>query len=189
MTAAQYLFYLPGVQQLLMWGGQETHDTVQVMAGLDLNQARLHEVGQTWHDAARLVGSVAGALERDSAGTADWSGEAAAEFQATYREHVQRCSNLAQAYREIGDAVMSAADSLGQAHDALVAVTVAAGHSIAALAPAAPGHEPNGAAKVVVDSWRAVCGQLVQHCHALAASAAETLGGLAPAAVAADRRH
>jgi hypothetical protein len=177
------------VQQLLVWGGRDADDTVRAMAGLDVDRDRLHEVGRTWHGAADLVGSVASALERDGAATADWGGEAATVFHAVYRDQVRRCSALAESYRRVGDAVMAAAESLGQAHEALVAVTVAAGQSLAALAPAAESPQPEGPARVVVESWRAVSAQLVRHSAELAASTAATLGALAPPAPGPTARH
>lgn len=172
---SQYLLYSPGVQALLMWGGRQAHETVGTVAGLSVNQPRLHEVARTWHDASQRVGSVAGALGA-TAGRPDWTGTAAEGFAGALPAQVERCTALAGACRDIGDTLASIAESMGQAHHALVGVTIAAGQSLATLAPTGVASaSPGNPTTVIVDSWRAVCEQLVRHCQDLFAAATTAL--------------
>ncbi|HEX5496451.1 MAG TPA: hypothetical protein VFX70_17965 [Mycobacteriales bacterium] len=175
---SQYLLYSPGVRALLMWGGRQAHDTVGTIAGLAVNQPRLHETARSWHEAAGRVGSVADALGVEAT-RPDWDGTAADRFAGEMDRQVGRCTALARACREVGDTLASIAELMGQAHHALVAVTMAAGESLATVAPSGIAPEAGGASTaVIVDCWRSVCEQLVRYCRDLSGSAAVTLDAL-----------
>lgn len=175
MMSAQMLLYSPGMQQLLMYGGRGAQDTVTTMAGLGVNQPRMQEVAEVWRDAADRVGSVADTLAGAVKKTDEWGGEAAEQFRARYREQAERHSELAARYRRVGDTLAQTADAMGEAHGALMAVTAAAGKSMAALGSDLSAEASSGAATVIVNSWQAVSEQLVAHYGTLAASAATAL--------------
>lgn len=185
---SQYLLYSPGVQALLMWGGRQAHETVSTVAGLSVNQPRLHEAARGWHDASRAIGSVAGALAA-GADQPEWTGTTAEAYARDLRGQVDRCTVLADSCRDVGDALASVAESMGQAHHALVGVTIAAGQSLATLAPGGLATMTGGGpTEVIVDSWRAVCDQLVRHCEGLFDTAAATLEATPPTLTAPGTR-
>lgn len=154
---------VPGVEQLMQYGGEQVRKLLQDLGNLEGNRARLLEVARTWGDASTNAAAANRSFVDDVNPIQHWQAGAADAFKNSYTDMIGKFGQLEPAYKTLGETLKSVADNLAKVNEALIAATVTAvaaiAAAIAALVVTLGGSA--GAIPVVIAAWVAFVAALV----------------------------
>jgi uncharacterized protein YukE len=137
MASATSVLTVPGIDQLISFGGGQVSQMLKELGNLEGNREKLLEASRTWGDAAGNASAASRSFADDVNAIQHWQAAAAEAFKNNYTQMIGKFQQLEPAYKTISETLKSVADNLAKVNETVIIATVTAIGAIIAAVGAA----------------------------------------------------